>query len=360
MSEIYTYLVVLILFLWAIHKIFFPREKLYFCISVGVVLFVVLGLRSDDVGVDLGRYSSHYYNIEHMKNVAGAIGYNALNPAFWALNYVATLFGFSFQGFVLIVSIICVSSIIFFVYRNTSLQLLAFFCFLGMGVFTFLFSGLKQSLAMSTALFFFDAQFRSRIKYSLFWLTLSIMFHWASIVLIPMLLLGKLKMTKMLALIYVVAFVLLLLFSRSFGEAITLLMVESYAGHYESSGDIGGTAILSLTILILYVFLIYNRQSKIDTYILHGLVILCMIQMCASYAYAFTRVNLFYMEGIMSVVVSLIGNRDRMKKSSILYKARRGVAFSFSLLWVLIMIHLFWGHISSEKISEYSFYWDKI
>jgi transmembrane protein EpsG len=322
-------------------------------------MFLVLGLRNAVVGVDLVRYSLHYEYLENVEDVGGAFRYSALNPAFWLLNYVVTQLGIPFQGFISLVAAICVSCIVYFVYRNSSAPLLTFFCLLGMGFFTFLFSGLKQSLAMSTALIFFDVHLRDRIKASLFWLVLSIMFHWASIVLIPMFFIGKMKMTRSLVFVYIIAFVFLLLFSRFFGEAITSLMVEGYVGHYKSTDEIGGIAIFSLVISVLYVFLVYHKKSSTETYFLHGLVILCMIQLCSSYAYAFTRLNLFYMGGIMSVVVSMLGNKDNIKKTSILYSSREIVTFGFSLLWVLVMIHLFWTHIESENLGDYMFCWQK-
>ena len=357
MPEIYSYLVASILLLWVIHKVFFPKKKLYFCVCVGVVMFLVLGLRREDVGVDLVRYSYSFDYIKNVEDVKEAVMYKGLNPAYWMLNYVVVQLGIPFQGFISLVAAICVSCLVYFVYRNSSTPLLTFFCFLGMGIYTFFFSGLKQSLAMSTALIFFDAHLRDRIKYSLFWLVLSIMFHWASVVLIPMLFVSKLKMTNMLALIYAIAFVFLLFFSRSLGEVITLLMVESYAGHYESTDEIGGIAILSLVIFVLYIFLIYNKKSIRETYILHGLILLCMIQLCSSYAYAFTRLNLFYMVGIMSVTVSMLGNKDNINKSSKFYSLREIVTFGFSLLWILIMIRLFFTHVNGENLSDYMFYW---
>lgn len=321
-------------------------------------LTLIAGLRNYKyVGVDMIRYSRHYENAAKY-SFRRSLYYSDTSQLYYASNWISRHVGWSFQTYVLIVSVFCVSVFGWYIYKWSKSPFLSLFVYLGVGSYTFLYSGLKQSIAMAVMLIAVDQYNEKHFSAAFMVLVIAFFFHPSAIIMLPYFIISKVGINKLVLLSYFMILILSIIFRIQLGRILTLIYDETYLGHYSSRGRLGGTAIFVLGILIIYALLNYDdikiAGSQKCKY-LHGLFIMFIIQVCSSYAYSFTRINLYYMVSIMTLVIPQV-----VTECHTVFKAGRGTPYLKILSQgaiIVIMIALFYGHIRSESLQNYYFLW---
>lgn len=358
---IYLLLIVVFIALWIIQQ-FGLLGKKYYLIFSGIILTAVLALRNAEFGViDMLRYSWYYDSIRLSESFTEAIFHsNGKDMGYWASNYLFAKLGVSFQLYVSLVAVFCIGSFMYFINKYSVNVIISCFILLGFGCYTFLFYGLRQAIALPIALFCLDACYKKKyIKTALLFI-LAVQFHWASVVILPFLLVSRIKFSNLVAIVYLAALLIMVLFSAQIGHIVTLLFSEDYEGTYESSGNIGGLGILVLSLLVWYiiVFAKFISTSYRITFFLHGFIILCMIQICSAYSYAFTRVNFYYFFSVLPVVVPMSFSSKCLRPLT----GEDNKKFSLILSGVLIvlMITSFSFFLNGNGLWDYVFFWEEI
>ena len=152
--EIYIILIMLVLALPLVTKCLnierSRREKIIAFTSM-LMIFLLLALKKDTVGIDIAGYkkaydASQYFNWDNYS-------YYHFEKGFVFLMMIFSKAGISFQGFAAFLYIIWCSAIYLLIHRyskNATLSVLFFICY---QFFEFSVSGLRQTLAMSLCIF---------------------------------------------------------------------------------------------------------------------------------------------------------------------------------------------------------------
>lgn len=234
--------------------------------------------------------------------------------------------------------------------------------YMGLGVYTFAFSGVKQSIVNSIILLVFDCLIQKKYKMSILLLIVSILIHPTSIAFLPILFVDKIPLNSITMLFGSFIMLISAIFRLQIAEIITILGDESYIGVYESKGSIGGTTILLFALCLFYIMSCKNefegkqKTNRIKKYLLFIGVLSIFFQLLSSYAYSFTRLNFYYIE-FMTIIVPESLNSNRTKSFFIEYYGVFKVAFC--ILLAALMLSLYFGHIESELLVNYSFMWEK-
>ncbi len=356
--NIYGLSIIILCILWLISKLSKKSQK-NFCIISTILLICLMGFRDYlNGGVDLVRYYRHFERLESY-SLWDSLTYSDNSFLYYFINCLFQKFNLSYQFLLFFVSVFEMCIIGKFFWRFSKNILLSYFVIFGTGVFTFLFSGLRQGIAMTILLICFEFYIDKKWLRLIICLLIAIGFHPTAIVIIPLFFISRIKFSKLLVLFYMICFVICVVFRLSLGEFLTSIYAEEYIGEYSSSLEIGGTAIFCIIVTTIYFFLCYDKIKKMETiefYIAHGIVLLTIIQVYSAYAYTFTRLNLYLMLLIMTLVVPEITDRDNLKNK--LGKFSQVVSVIIFIVFTIIMLSKFSIHIESEMLMNYKFFWE--
>ncbi|MDO4462521.1 MAG: EpsG family protein [Bacteroidia bacterium] len=316
-----------------------------------VVVFLTLGLLLAlrdyrYVGIDMIRYSLTY---EQTADSTFEESFNireGANFGYFILNYILAKSGIPFQSFVIWSSIFIVFSTIWVYYKNDALNPFSIAAFMGLGVYTFDFSGMKQGLAMAVLMwcYYLLQKNHDKLSYILFFVALSI--HPIAIIFAPYFFINKVLITQKHIVLLLIAFGIVFAFRVQIGLFLTLMFADNYVDRYESSGNVGGTFLLFLSLYVLYVFLfkkdIFEAESHSkDLFLI--LTIMVFVQMLSSFAYTFTRANLCLVQLIPLAIAEMLDNSTN----------RKFMVLSYMIVFAFYSIKLYHIHLIGEFIDVY-------
>lgn len=357
--SVYSTLIIFMTLLYLLgEKIHVNRKKQV--IIAAICLIFIVGFRDvSNIGVDMARYSRIYYSMSGLSFSEG-LSFRESSPLYYALNWTFNHIGISFQTYVFIISAFCVSVFCWYAYKWSEAPIFSMMLYLGFGVYTFLFSGLKQSIAMALSILAID-RFQEKKYFALVALTTAaILFHPTAVVLVPFYLVSNIGINQLVLIGYAVALTLSLIFRVPLGRFVTSVYAEGYLDHYTAKESVGGTALIVLAFLIVFVWVYFHEIRHSRTYacrMMHGLFLAFIIQICSSYAYAFTRINLYLMASIITISVpNTIFSKNFLRKVGKITPLVRLILVA--ALWIL-MDRLFMAHIRGEYLADFTFIWNR-
>lgn len=334
------------------------KNKAIFILFTIFIIVVVAFKDIYSIGVDIYRYSKHYDTIKQM-SLEQVINHYDSSQLYYCLNWICGRLNLEFKSFVALLSTFIVSVYSWYLYKYSKSPFLSYLICMGMGCFTFIFSGLKQSLAMAIVLIAIDQFMQKKHAQMIVIFIIAFFIHPTSIVLLPYFIIANRKIDSKLILGYFIALLLSIIFRMQLGAFLTKLFDDDYLDRYTSGKAIGGTFILILSIAILYLWV--NKKSILtpgseQCKLFHSLIITLIIQVCSSYAYSFTRLNLYNMMSFITIIVpNLLYSDDvkeRFEKNIIIYRGLFIICFS------TVMISLFFGYVKSDQLESFRFIWE--
>lgn len=359
--NIYTVILICIAVCYCICRKFVPGEKgnKLFCILTGILLMLVVGLRDwQAVGVDLPRYYNTYKSAltEPFWDVVFVRGGSSF--LYYFISSLCAVAGIPYPVFIFACSALFIGTSVYLIYKHSNYPLLGILIYLGMGVFTFQFSGLKQSFAMAFSVLAFDAMSKKKDWWTLLWIAVAVMIHPTAVVLLPLWVATKIRWGKLITLLSLAAVVVVYVLRLEIGELLTFITGDLMKGSYEISGSIGGTAILLIGFLTMYLICFWkdlDTRKESSVQIQAALTFSVMIQICAAFSYSFTRLNLFYVN-FLPIIVSEIMNSEGWKRIFGKYEKYAKAAFAAGL--GLIMMKQYFSHMHAEALSNFRFLWN--
>lgn len=345
--------IIFLIVFWIVTRVLPIQKKDYiFCVISGLYFSLFSGLRDwQTCGVDLHRYNGSY---EFLKNSSIEQVFNIRdgdNIAYFFLCRFCATIDLEFQTFVLLISVIFVGTFTILTYKFTKHHLLSFLLFLGLGCFTFSFSGLKQTIAMTIVMWSFIL-YKDNLLKSLLLVLVAMSFHSTAIVMIPIYIFSRLKITKYTVSLMIVGLLTIFVYRMQIGFYLTLLYNIDYVDAYESKGTVSGTALMLILFTVHYLFFKskLTRQTEDEYSMVVILVIFSIgIQLCASYAYTFTRINLYNMLFLPIVISEALESR----KWKHLLKGLRFHTLLYYIVIMYFMIVLYLNHVVGESLDNY-------
>lgn len=339
------------------------RKKI-FLILVSIQLILLFAMRDINVGVDLIRYERVYTSIEYgdLSSILKNTEYYT-SILFYIIIYVCTRIGISYHAFLGLVGGVCVIPYSYIINKYSEHEYMSILVYLSMGIYSFQFSGLKQSIAMIFVLLAFNATVeRSRNKFIIY-IILAMMFHLTAIVCIPFYILYNLEYKKWMLLPVSCLLIIVYVFKNNIGQLAThIFSGGEYVGRYESSGSIGTVSILLLLLLVYIIIFanndIANNKKEISYYFKLIIIAIC-IQVMSAYAYSFTRLNFYYIQFLPIIISNIID----LPVHSIFINKRLMKIISIISCIVLLCIATYMYNLNIIKginTVDYHFYKEKV
>lgn len=236
-------------------------EARYFIIAC-IGLFLLLGFRAEDVGIDTPRYYLSFYHINYFPIIAKL----RYEPGYFFLNQVVDLLGFGPEMMIAVCSFMIVFSVSYFVFELSPAIGLSLILYAGLFGYFFAFNGVRQAVAQSLLLLGFALYFSNKRYLAVFVCILAPLFHYSSILFFPFLpvLYVRKKVLSIWILLIWIFSLPFVVFSKSFSFissyvfAFVPVVYESYVENPNFAGGVG-IATLFFQLYFLFVYTSYLR-----------------------------------------------------------------------------------------------------
>lgn len=354
--NIYFWLIVFIILMAIIFR--GEDKKKWFLITAFFALFFVMGFRSaSHVGVDSA--TSYLGSFNRMKDTSPVFTTNF--AFYYMMKIIYDITGGNYQFYIAFVSGFIIISYYYLVKKYSTRPLISILWFMGMLYYTFMYSALKQAMAMAIMCYAFDAIMKKKpIRFVVF-VALAACFHFPALIFLPAYLIAKMDIGRK----YFIVLGALLVFTFVFRSQILNLMTQSY-GNSESSFEtedvkfFGTKVILMILIVIMaYVLRTPNKDDRLYTILMLFVGIAIVFQTFCYYNNIFERLADYYY--VFSILfIPMIFENTGNYHSSISAQSLPTVNLIGSLIVSGFSIWRFLNSVvaPSAHLLPYMFYWE--
>lgn len=353
----FQYLLCSIALAYVCSYLFGKRKKMIFLVVSGVLLTLFLGFRDiESGGIDLIRYNAHYDALSNADSYVSAYEVRqGENFLFFISMFVSSSLGLSFQQFLIIIGAFSISASLLLYYRYSNYPILCIAMFLPT-CYIHMFSQLKQTIAVGIAVLAYMLLRNNKTLWAYVVIVIAILFHPTALVMVPFFILCKYRANPLLLVFLFLGSLFVYLLRMEIGHFLTTAFYSQHLDKWESRESITGMAILFIMITISYLILMpKSRNVSKEKYLtissyLYMLIFAMTIYFCASYSYAFTRLNNYFMLFVPLALSEITGFGIWKGWTKYPIIAMSGVL-------VYVMINRFLSMVVSQQLYMYKFYW---
>ena len=262
------YLLLILPILSVIYKIITGKSSDKIALKVFFfILFVMLALRSVDVGTDLRAYAPYFNRIWESPwlNILNPFGVqvSTIEWGYQVLNKILSSMYYNFHFFLAVVACITIFPIALLYIKESSLPLVTIVLFVNMPTFVLLFSGLRQAIAVAIGCIAFHfVQNKHPVKF-ICMVFLASLFHISAMILLIMYPVYYMQITTKYMPVIFTILGCTLFFIRDIFIALVPLFSTKYASRYMVIEETGAYNMLFLFILFtLFSFIIVNKKQE--------------------------------------------------------------------------------------------------
>lgn len=264
-----------------------------------IIWFILLALRSFEMGADTLSYRDHYYSSSYLSfgEIFGYIFSGDIEFGFIFLAKIFNLFSADFRVFMIFLSAVFLFLLwkLYHAYAN-SFSYISIVIYLCLGLFSMSFSGLRQLVAIGLAIPAFQFTKDRKIWRFLLMVLLAFLFHRSAFILLLMYPVYHLKFKKWYYVLFVLPPIALIYIFR---VAIFNFLMRFISDFYNAQLDYNG-AISIFALLLLFVLFAFilpdSKQLDYDTIGLRNLLVLSVfIQPFAGIYSLAMRMNYYFL-----------------------------------------------------------------
>ena len=292
------------------------KVSVYTIGSFFLVYFILLSLRDVSCGVDLKNYR-YYFDNDIRTELSAIPQIYTIEVGFHVLNKLLSYISNDFQIYLTIIALICILPISILYYYESELPFLSIVFFITIFPFSMLFSGLRQSIALSfVPLAFFFVKKRKLVPY-IVTVLFAVLFHQSALMLFLLYPVFRAKITKNWLYVVVPVMAIILLFNSRIYSVIVPLLGTRYYERYGVMTSTGAyTTILLLFALSLYSMVLPNSEKMDESAIgFRNLLFLSTCLQCFAPVNPMAmRMNYYYLLLVPIAITKVITNcKDKQK-----------------------------------------------
>ena len=322
-------------------------KRNYFLVC-GLILFLFLSLRSRYVG---SSDTLNYYNMMkdaiRVDNFSSYYREDFVEPGFQFFVYILSRFFKDPQWMIVISSLIFITSICYFIYRNSEDIVFSLTMYITLGLMQFQMQGMRQAIAMSVCLFAYECAKKRKLFFFILLVILAMQFHRTAIVFLIVYFLPLIPFNYKGLLILVTGS---LIFVFSVNQIVSVAN-ELFDSEYSNTVDSGGFIALAIYVLIILSALIFNKKLKFDknSSLLLYVTILGGLCYFARYigAQAAERISFYFMFGQIALLPNTVNNLNNQERAIV------------KLIAGVLMLLLFAYRLSGSEFIPFEFFWQR-
>ena len=346
------YLLVFIPLLFYINFYFKKSNAKYTFGVFFAMLFFILSLRHAYVGCDLDVYTTIYDDCATMP-ISKMFSYNNIEFGYLMYNaLISKISGGNFQFLLTVTAVITVLPVAIVYTKESKDPYLTIALFLCLGPFILMFSGLRQSMAMSLCMIAFLYVKKRKFFKFLIPLVLAVLMHYSAAVFLLVYPLYSINVSKKFFLYSIPVLIVMFIFNKPIIEFIVQFLPEKYR-KYELT-ETGAFGMLIAFILISFYSFICVDESRLSDEArgLRNLMIpMLLLQIFVPVHGVVMRVN-YYL--IMLLPLSIPAIQEGLNPRLAVYK--RYISFIIMLIAITYILLTIPGSIL--RIYPYYFFWE--
>jgi|GEM_PF-2122561 len=235
------------------------RSRTAYCTIMGLLLFLIAGLRGLVVGGDSGQYARLYQQVARM-DWSGVFQKFSDEPLFYLFMKLLTLISTNYTFLFCVAGAIFAYTISRFIYEYSEAPYISYVMLIPMQYYPFTLSGCRQAVAMSIVLFAMMLMFKkSYVKFALL-IFIAYFVHNSVIFVIPFILLIFLRKRLISRILFVIGMVFTYIFRNPLLDFITNYVYTDYDIYEDTRGSVT-TLLMYLAILLLCMFFVNNPNA---------------------------------------------------------------------------------------------------
>lgn len=283
-----------------IYRLFIKDKKKY-VILVTLQMFIILALRAENLGYDLGNYAVYYgyyktlsfFKIIKSFNLLGKanLSWYGQESGYVLFNWIIGKMGFSFHSYLVIHAFVCMVSIGVFIYRYSENPALSFSLFLTLGEFEFFFGILRQALGLAVFLWAVPALKERNPKKYFILSILAYLCHSSFMIVVPLYFLANIKIKSVhYIVIFIGSFCLIFLTPFLYNNFISKIFVMFGRTYYSLTYEWNNMFLLMLVFAVFFYFL---KGDYLDGTLQWGYLMILPIQAMTFYFSILSRIAMF-------------------------------------------------------------------
>ena len=317
------------------------------------LLFILLVLRHESVGIDLSTYHVIFDYIAQSSWADGLL--RSAEVVYSLMNKLVSLFSNDFRWILLITAVLSVVFIAKAYTKYSPDAVLTIALFIVTPNFILLFSGLRQAIAISLGFVAFEFVRKKKLGAFLLIVLLAILFHTSAFMILFMYPLYHVKITRKWLLWVVPSMLVVFIFNKQvFGFLSVLSVFTKYDFSIESTGAYTMIIVYALFAVFAYVIPEDNDLDADTLGMRNFLLLAVMLQMFAPLHNLAMRMNYYYIAFIPLVIPRIVKCRSK-----------RWNQVAIVAEYVMIAFFLAYFFISAPKDNSlntfpYHFMWENI
>ncbi len=307
------------------------------------ILVLLAALRWVMPGTDVENYVMWYQRMSEM-SFAQVAEERDLSYVYYLTSKAFSLTGLSFRFWFAFMEIIYLVAFLRLIKKFTSDRLLCLFILFNIGLFSFSFNGMKQTLAMALIWFGFSFLYEKKYFWAVVMVVLSYFCHKTSMVFLITYLMPSLSKMKNTYYVLIVSVVTILLFSYS-SVLVTLsdfMGDEHYIGYLEAGSKYSPTVFTyNLILLFMAIYAKQYHENQVyskDARLIIGLAVLSVLTQLFAFRVATAfRLALYFQPFLAIYLANKLGRRKDMIT----------ILFIMGTIWLLY----------TERNFPYKFFW---
>ena len=283
-----------------VYSLLFKNKKRMIIFVVSIQLFLLLALRADTLGADLGNYRLYYEHYRTMsfwdilkgfRPIGGSAHDYGLESGYVFLNWIIGKIGFDFNAYLIVYAALIIPSVALFIDRYCEDVGLGLATFVSLGGFMSMFSTLRQSLAL--AIFLFALPYLVNRKFWRFVLIVIAagLFHQSFFIALLLYPFSIFKANRTLYTSVIFISVALIFFIPPIYNNVLFPILLKLGRYYYISDFAWNNLFVLLLGIAILVMLFFKQHTKYDNAMLCGYVMTIPLQSIAFYVPVFSRLS---------------------------------------------------------------------
>ena len=254
---IYLFLFFTPLFLYLFLKVDREKKQKISLLSFFFILFILLILKADSVGVDTKFYISTFNNMKHI-SWDDIFQLKTSEYGFYSLTYLCSKIFDSTQAYLFVIYFLILIITYFYYKKNSENSIVTIIFILGIDTFCLLFSGLRQSIAISLCMlasfFMYEKNLKNFLRYVII-VFIATTFHQSSLIFFVAYPLSIIKLkSKNLPIILTCYSLIFLMRKKILTFIIPYLPIKYQLYNYGTGGAYRMILLLLLIVILLFIF----------------------------------------------------------------------------------------------------------
>lgn len=329
---------------------------------IAIQLFIILGFRSQTVGTDLIRYEAKYDFVSSTS--FSEIFKNIEEPGYVFLEWITIRLHIDFQVFLIILAFINIVVVAYIIEEYSDSIFVSWILYIGLGIYSFNFSGLRQALAMSFIFLSFHFLYNNKMMVSITFYIIASLMHTTAIIFGLVYIIVKMKFSKKKILFLSSLFLIAIYFRRGLSYVMLLLFREGrYVSEYTRDNTADGTFFIFALVLVIITLITnppWKNEDRIYKFYFTFLILFSIIQMFSLISYTFTRLNFYFLQMLILFLPYMFKNLSGHKfivvgsQWKYVYNVLIIILVAVSVIYYL---QGFNGRIIPYDILPYTFMW---